>query len=166
MSDELSEPSFLTAWAVGSLLGEASARANTEGALAMADIVTRRAGARGDDAVTETYLGEINAVVSQYNELVARYNKLHCIAEEWMRWGDDRKRDIAQLKQDLTQANQRAQDAEGYLAAVQNAKRLTDEKLDSLEKSHRFASEALERLRSEYDDLAWAHKRLKEGGAS
>ncbi len=61
MSDELSEPSFLTAWAVGSLLGQASARANTEGALAMADIITRRAGARGDDAVTETYLGEINA---------------------------------------------------------------------------------------------------------
>ncbi|SRR6266568_2022366 len=110
--------------------------------------------------------GALGDVIAQYNQLVDEHNRVADVARQWMRWGDERKREIAQLKQDLAQANQRAQHAESQLAAVQDAKRLTVEKLDSLEKSHRFAAESLERLRSEYDDLAWAHKRLKEGGAT
>jgi hypothetical protein len=66
----------------------------------------------------EAHESAINEVVLQYNQLVQEFNRVVGVARQWMNWGEEKKSQIAQLKQELATASQRARDAEAREADV------------------------------------------------
>lgn len=132
-------PNFVASWALGRVAGALDANANAQATLAFFDGLRHRGRIAAQQETIDTVIG-------QYNQLAADYNYVVDVAKQWMSWGEARKQQIAQLKQDLAAANRRAEDsaareadlrerldaAEGYIKVIQSNSKERDMEINRL----------------------------------
>jgi chromosome segregation ATPase len=96
----------------------------------------------------------INDVILKYNHLVREFNQLFDVARQWQSFGEAKKQQIAQLRQDLANANQRALDAEAREADLR-------ERYDSAEAYIKVIQKNAGRRESEINRLLIEIEHLK-----